>query len=88
MIPPEKAIEIVKDYLDRNKINYIRVSEKVKTEKEKVPHGVMEGKELTIHTVCYDYEGYYGDAHVFITVNAEDGALLYGISSSGFLDLT
>ena len=88
MISPEKAVEIVKDYLDRNKVNYIRVSEKVMTRKREIPYGAMEGKELTIHTVCYDYEGYYGDAHVFITVNAEDGTLLYGISSSGYLDLT
>ncbi|MUV03845.1 hypothetical protein GN157_09005 [Flavobacterium rakeshii] len=88
MISPEKAVEIVKDYLDRNKIDYIRVSEKVKTEKEKVPHGVMEGKELTSYTVAYYFEGYYGETPIFITLNAEDGALLYGISSSGFLDLT
>ncbi|WP_231749103.1 hypothetical protein, partial [Flavobacterium rakeshii] len=62
--------------------------ENVRTQKTEIPYGAMEGKELTIHTVCYDYEDYDGDAHVFITVNAEDGALLYGISSSGFLDLT
>ncbi|MEE1897460.1 hypothetical protein V1389_03875 [Flavobacterium rakeshii] len=88
MISPEKAIEIVKDYLDRNKINYIRVSEKVMTQKREIPYGAMEGKELTIHTVGYYFEGYYEDDSIYITVNAEDGTLLYGISSSGYLDLT
>ncbi|MEE1898230.1 hypothetical protein V1389_07785 [Flavobacterium rakeshii] len=84
MISPEKAIEIVKDYLDRNKIDYIRISEKVNTEKTRIPYGTMKGKEIAIHTVAY----YYGDTPIFITLNAEDGALLFGASSSGFLDLT
>ncbi|MEE1897461.1 hypothetical protein V1389_03880 [Flavobacterium rakeshii] len=88
MISPEKAVEIVKDYLDRNKVSYIRVVEKVRTRKTRIPYGAMEGKELTIHTVCYEYEGYNWDIPIFITLNAEDGALLYGSSSSGYLDLT
>ncbi|MUV03328.1 hypothetical protein GN157_06355 [Flavobacterium rakeshii] len=88
MISPEKAIEIVKDYLDRNKIDYIRISEKVNTEKTRIPYGTMKGKEIAIHTVAYYYEGYYGDTPIFITLNAEDGALLFGASSSGFLGLT
>ena len=88
MISPEKAIEIVKDYLDRNEINYIRVSEKVNTEKTRIPYGTMKGKELTVHTVGYYFEGYYGETPIFITLNAEDGTLLFGASSSGFLDLT
>lgn len=46
------------------------MAEKVITRKREISYGAMEGEELTIHTVCYDYEGYYGDAHVFITVNA------------------
>ncbi|MEE1898240.1 hypothetical protein V1389_07835 [Flavobacterium rakeshii] len=87
MIKSKDAILIVKNYLDKNKIDYLRMSVRVLTQKKEIPYGVMEGKVLTVHTVCYDYEGYYGDDHGFITVNAEDGALLFGTSSTRYYDL-
>ncbi|MUV03317.1 hypothetical protein GN157_06300 [Flavobacterium rakeshii] len=86
MIEPEKAVEIVKEYLDRNKITDVTVLERVQTATEIIPHGAMKGKELTVHTVCYEDNYLYVTSAVFITVNAEDGTLLYGINSTRFFE--
>ncbi|KGO78779.1 hypothetical protein [Flavobacterium beibuense] len=86
MIEPEKAVEIVKEYLDSNKITDVIVSERVRTQTIIIPHGAMKGKELTVHTVCYDYDHPYITSAVFITINAEDGTLLYGINSTRFFE--
>lgn len=84
----EEVQRIVKKYLDDNKIEYLRISDKAHLENQEViPYGKYEDQIKNVYTIAYYQEGHQDDVMMTIVIDADSGELLFGFSPGNFLDI-
>ncbi|MGE8432427.1 MULTISPECIES: hypothetical protein [Chryseobacterium] len=89
MITKEKALEIVKQYLQDRKRDYVFIVEKDKVryeEQKRIGYGKYEDSKRNTFVVNYDIEGYPEPIPQFVIVDAEKGEVLFTSTKHGYAE--
>ncbi|WP_288438431.1 hypothetical protein [uncultured Chryseobacterium sp.] len=89
MINKEKALEIVKQYLQARKREYVFIVDKDKVlyeEQKNIEYGKYEDTKRNIFVVNYDIEGYQEPTPHFVIVDAEKGEVLFTSTPHGYAE--
>ena len=88
MITKEKALEIVKQYLQDRKREYISIAEKDKIymENKVIGYGKYEDMQRNVIVVSYHIEGYPEPIPQFVIVDAETGEVHYTYTKHGYAE--
>ncbi|MGR3855158.1 hypothetical protein [Chryseobacterium indologenes] len=89
MINKEKALEIVKQYLQARKREYVFIVDKDKVlyeEQKNIEYGKYEDTKRDIFVVNYDIEGYQEPIPHFVIVDAEKGEVLFTSTPHGYAE--
>lgn len=89
IIDKEKALEIVKQYLQDRKREYVFIVEKDKVlyeEQKTIGYGKYEDTKRNIFVVNYDIEGYQEPIPHFVIVDAEEGEVLFTSTPHGYAE--
>lgn len=88
MITKEKALEIVKQYLQSRKREYVSIADKDKIymENKVVEYGKYEDIKRNVFVVSYKIEGYQEPIPHFVIVDAEEGEVLFTSTPHGYAE--
>lgn len=87
-IDKEKALEIVKQYLQDRKREYVSIAEidKIYMENKVIEYGKYEDTQRNIFVVSYKIEGYTEPIPHFVIVDAERGEVLFTSTPHGYAE--
>ncbi|MES2556813.1 MAG: hypothetical protein V4604_11725 [Bacteroidota bacterium] len=86
MITEEKAIEIVKHYLEERKCEYLSIDKVFYEENEYINYGEYESQHKNVFVVSYSREGYQLPTDYFVYVLAETGEVLFTMTPHGYAE--
>ncbi|PWN64570.1 PepSY domain-containing protein [Chryseobacterium oncorhynchi] len=88
MITKEKALEIVKQYLQDRKREYVSIAEidKIYMENKVIGYGKYEDTKRNVFVVSYKIEGYPEPIPQFVIVDAEKGEVLFTSTKHGYAE--
>lgn len=89
MITKEKALEIVKQYLQDRKRGYVSIAEKDRInyeEQKRINYGKYEDTIRNIFVVSYDIEGYPEPIPQFVIVDADTGEVHCTYTKHGYAE--